>query len=129
MQGEALLFARTMSMLTFLCPCILNTKCSKKNKKSHRHAIVATGMSRPIQTLIHFPPTSNNLFRNHALQSNCGFDEDIFKWLTSLSLTCYLSHTRGISLFSDDDDILTVLSKVLMILTRGGVKQNVSFTN
>jgi len=40
------------------------------------------------------------------------FDEDIFERLTSLSLTCHLSHTRGISLFGDDDDdVLAELSK------------------
>lgn len=43
--------------------------------------------------------------------SRCVFDEDIFERLTSLSLTCHLSHTRGISLFSDDDDVLTELSE------------------
>lgn len=40
------------------------------------------------------------------------FDEDMFERLTSLSLTRHLSHTRGISLFSDDDDdVLAELSK------------------
>lgn len=44
------------------------------------------------------------------------FDEDIFVWLTSFSLRCHLTHTRGISLFSDDDDVLAELSKLLMKL-------------
>lgn len=44
--------------------------------------------------------------------SHCVFDEDMFERLTSLSLTRHLSHTRGISLFSDDDDdVLAELSK------------------
>lgn len=42
--------------------------------------------------------------------SHCVFDEDMFERLTSL--TRHLSHTRGISLFSDDDDdVLAELSK------------------
>lgn len=43
--------------------------------------------------------------------SRCAFDEDTFERLTSLSHTCHLSHTRGISLFGDDDDVLAELSK------------------
>lgn len=43
--------------------------------------------------------------------THCVFDEDIFERLTSLLLTRHLSHTRGISLFGDDDDVLPELCK------------------
>lgn len=59
--------------------------------------------------------------KQFAIQQSCSgarltrcvriFDEDIFERLTSLSLTRHLSHTRGISLFGDDDDVLAELSK------------------
>ena len=57
--------------------------------------------------------------------SHCVFDEDIFERLTLLSLTCHLSHTRGISLFSDDDDdVLAELSKSADEAHSGGVKRS-----
>lgn len=51
--------------------------------------------------------SNNLLFNNHA----CVFDEDISEWPTSLSLARHLSHTRGISHFGDDDDVLAELSE------------------
>lgn len=110
-QGEALLFSETMSVLTFLCLHIFKHQKQQKEwkkKKSERHAIVTTDMFRLIQALHSYL----NL-KQFSIQQSCSgvlvshrvFDEDIFEWLTSLSLTCHLSHTRGISLFGDDDDV------------------------
>lgn len=102
----------------FVCT-FLSTKSSRKNggekKKSERHAIVATDMFRLIQALHSYLNPKQFSIQQSCSRvgvSHCVFDEDIFERLTSLSLTCHLSHTRGISLFSDDDDdVLAELSK------------------
>lgn len=65
-------------------------------------------------------PISNS--QQFSIQQSCSgvwvchhiFDEDMFERLVSLSFTCNLSHTRGISTFSDDDDddeVLAVIQK------------------
>ncbi len=85
-----------------------------KKKKSERHAIAATDMFRLIQALhsyLNLKQFSIQQSCSGVRVSHCVFDEDIFERLTPLSLTRHLSHTRGISLFSDDDDVLAELSK------------------
>lgn len=124
-----------MSVLTFLCLHIFKQQKQQKDLGwwwggggvSDRRAITTTDMSRPIQA---FPFLS--LFQ-FSLQESCSgvglahcmFDEDIFEQLTlGLSLTRHLSQTRGISLVGDDDDDSNVILKVLMKLTRGGVRRS-----
>lgn len=85
-----------------------------KKKKSERNAIIDTNMFRLIQALhsyLNLKQFSIQQSCSGVGASQCVFDEDIFERLTSLSLMCHLSHTRGISLFSDDDDVLAELSK------------------
>lgn len=106
--------------LFFVCT-FLSTKSSRKNgggggekKKSERHAIAATDMFRLIQALhsyLNLEQFSIQQSCSGVRVSHCVFDEDIFERLTPLTLTRHLSHTRGISLFSDDDDVLAELSK------------------
>lgn len=103
MQGEALLFSGTMSVLTFLCLHIFkHQKAAERmeKKKSERHAIAASDMFRLIQALHSYV----NLKTFSTPQSCSGvplriFDEDIFEWLTSLSHTCKpLTHKRHFTL-------------------------------
>lgn len=84
-----------------------------ENKKSDRHAIAAANMFRLTQALhsyLNLKQFSIQQSCSGVRLTHCVFDEDIFERPTSLSHTRHLSHTRGISLFSDDDDVLAELS-------------------
>lgn len=116
MQGEALFFGWTMSVLTFLCLLVLSTKSSRKNGKTKEKKVKRGMQSQPLTSsdlykpFLFISPISNSfLFNNHAREferPTALFDEDMFEWRASLLPTCHLSHTRGISLSSggDDDD-------------------------
>lgn len=51
--------------------------------------------------------------------------EDIFAHSVSFSLTCHFPHTRGISLFSEDDDLPAGYLNQPIKMTGGGVKLDI----
>lgn len=110
-RERPLLFHRTMSLLTFLCLHIFKhqkqqKEREKKHTQSERHAAVATDKFRLIQAFLSW---SQTIFYSTVVLGSLEcptvlFDEDMFERLASLSPTRHLSHTRGISLFGDDED-------------------------
>lgn len=118
MQGEALLFSSTMSVLTLLCLHIFEHRKQQNAEREKKEVGRACERNRRhVQTHARSP-------KQFSIQRSCEPATYFMIRRTQLSPGCYVAWTRGISLVSekgDDGDDGRVARRGLMKLKAGGV--------